>query len=324
MPRISELQKIKEIAIAKLKSFHNLIDGRTSAAFQRKIYETNRKDTATKLLNQISDILSVKETIGGETTSSKKVTTKMIQEAQKIKSAPVKTLYKFVVNVLKTYVYPPTNEWMNIRFFEYGKRSGKWSNENIQDQKTAEEDKIEPITNKVIWKQGEKLVYVVQQSVTVETNLLVTDDNNKPFKMTTKGIKAGVYKNKKHDVIQYNGIKPYQYEKFFQVKGVIEDVYSTSVGGKYKAMFIDLPTFLGKIFNEIASHYNYFAVVENLGIIKVNNGLEGIGETSPINMMMQNKIILKDSWLRYAKDISDKSYEETENVCVSSTFSFFD
>ena len=54
MPRISDLQKIKNEALAKLNSLHNLIDGRTAAAYQRKIYATNRKDTAAKLLNQIS------------------------------------------------------------------------------------------------------------------------------------------------------------------------------------------------------------------------------------------------------------------------------
>ena len=74
MPRISDLQKIKNESLAKLNSLKKLIDGRTAAAFQRKIFKTDRKDTATKLLNQISEIASVKQA-----NPNKKVTTDMIK-----------------------------------------------------------------------------------------------------------------------------------------------------------------------------------------------------------------------------------------------------
>jgi 5-methylcytosine-specific restriction endonuclease McrA/nucleoside-triphosphatase THEP1 len=81
-------------------------------------------------------------------------------------------------------------------------------------------------------------------------------------------------------------------------------------------VYVDLDTFVNKVFNIIMESYGYFTVIENLGIIKVNQGLEKLGETTPIDMMMTNSIILKDCWLRYAKDISSKAYDQTDKVCV--------
>ena len=56
---LSKLEQIKNEALVKLYSIQKIIDGRTFTAFLRKIYGANRKDTATKIRDQIFDISSV-------------------------------------------------------------------------------------------------------------------------------------------------------------------------------------------------------------------------------------------------------------------------
>ena len=271
MPRISELQKIKIAALAKLNSLHKLIDGRTVAAYQRKIYATDRKDTAAKLLNEISEIASVKQTIGIQ--STKKVTTSMIKESKKVKATPIKTLYKFVVDVLKTTLWFPT--------------------------------KSNPAP------------------LSLQEKKLVTSSSG-PFEMTSRGVKVGIVKNVKQHKL-YPGPRPYQLETMLS-KHVVEDVYfvdgvgirSTDIVDAVgvRQIYVDIETFLNKCFNNVVEHYDYLTISEPLGIVKVNQGLEHLGKTIPINIMMHNSVILKDCWLRYAKDISSKAYDQTDRVCV--------
>jgi hypothetical protein len=39
---------------------------------------------------------------------------------------------------------------------------------------------------------------------------------------------------------------------------------------------------------------------------------------APEKIMMKNAYILKNDWLRYAKGISEKAFEETDSKCVIS------
>ena len=120
-------------------------------------------------------------------------------------------------------------------------------------------------------------------------------------------------------MITYKGNKPYE-DKNFKVHDPFywDDYIATNpnLDPSYVKVYLSLQTFLDKIFNRIQARYGYFIVVENFGIVKVNTGVENISNILPIFLMMQNSVILKDCWLRYAKDISSKAFEATENRCV--------
>jgi hypothetical protein len=327
MPKFSKLDTILIKCREVLSTIERKLHPGKRKSYFAQTFSISRIDTAQKLLNELNEIKNA------NIPKNIKVTNKVLKENIKEgkpftepkprkqyvrKPQEVKVLYKFVVNVLQTKVYPPVNEWMNMRYFEYGKQAGQWSNQNIQNTKIAEEDNI--VDNKFIWKKGEKLVYVVQSSVTVEKNMMVTDGSNKPFVMTSRGIQVGFKKNLKQNVVKYNGNKPYEYDRFYFVRGIVRDDYSTTISNNYVKRLVNLPTFLDKIFNNMTqktqSDNIEYIVVENFGIIKVNDGLESIGETSPIYMMMMNNVIVKDCWLRYANDISSKAFEPTNNICV--------
>ena len=53
MPRLTDLQKSKNAAISDLQLIRNRLDPRTTAAYERKIENSNRKDTVKKLANDI-------------------------------------------------------------------------------------------------------------------------------------------------------------------------------------------------------------------------------------------------------------------------------
>lgn len=53
MPRLTDLQKSKNAAISDLQLIRNRLDPRTAAAYERKIENSNRKDTVKKLANDI-------------------------------------------------------------------------------------------------------------------------------------------------------------------------------------------------------------------------------------------------------------------------------
>ena len=53
MPRLTDLQKSKNAALADLQLIRNRLDPRTRAAYERKIENSNRKDTVKKLANDI-------------------------------------------------------------------------------------------------------------------------------------------------------------------------------------------------------------------------------------------------------------------------------
>ena len=53
MPRLSNLQILKNTALANLASARRRLDGRTYASYERKINDTNRKDVVNKLNDTI-------------------------------------------------------------------------------------------------------------------------------------------------------------------------------------------------------------------------------------------------------------------------------
>ena len=53
MPRISNLEKIQNEALAKLNTLRNVLDGRTDAAYRRKIFGSTI-GKATKILSELN------------------------------------------------------------------------------------------------------------------------------------------------------------------------------------------------------------------------------------------------------------------------------
>jgi hypothetical protein len=58
MPRLSKLQILKNTAIASLNSVRNKLDGRTYNAYLSKIYQKDRKDTITKINDELKSLKS--------------------------------------------------------------------------------------------------------------------------------------------------------------------------------------------------------------------------------------------------------------------------
>ena len=309
MPRISELEQIKNEALVKLYSIQKIIDGRTFTAFLRKIYRANRKDTATKLRDQIFDISSVKQTIGVQ--SAKKVTSSMIKESIKIKKETV----------------TPKNE----------KITPSIKNEKIRASTIAAKEDPPKILYKFVVEVRKTTLHFPEKGhdwpkKPIEEKQLVSSKTG-PFEMTSRGVRVGIIKNVAHGKIFPPPKRPYRLEDFTYDE-VVEDIYFVDgIGVRQTHLFkdseqswlglkaapqiyVDIGTFLKKCFNNVVHHYNYLVVTEPEGVIKVNQGLEELGKTTKFSMMMRNSVILKDCWLRYANDISSKAYDKTENICV--------
>ena len=188
MPRISNLQKIKNEALAKLNSLHKIIDGRTDIAFRHKIFATERKDIASKLLNEISSIPTTNIT-------EKKLTKPMIRTKAKLEltepeyentiirsPAEPKVLYKFVIKMKNTYVYEDVDKWITKTRIFVGKSKGYWDESNIYGQKTAGEDES------AIFPIGTSIVKVAKSSYN-KTEESVAEY---AYEMTTMGVKVYV------------------------------------------------------------------------------------------------------------------------------------
>jgi hypothetical protein len=78
MPRISNLDKSKNTVFKTLFNIKSRLDARTYAAFERKIYNTNRKDVVAKLSDQLRLIES-----SPPLNNEKKLTTSSIKQQEK-------------------------------------------------------------------------------------------------------------------------------------------------------------------------------------------------------------------------------------------------
>jgi nucleoside-triphosphatase THEP1 len=329
MPSTSTLDKLRQEALVKLDSVYKSINPTKYVALRSKLLKASGKKRGpmqiSKVMDEITIIGDLRSSVSD--TPKKKVTASMISEAKKIKTAPVKVLFKFVVNTLHTTVYSPINEWMSMRFFDWGKTQNMWSEANIIEEKFAAEDNVSG--PKLIWKRGDKLVHVVRESVTSEYTAIVSDDDNTPFKMTTRGVECWFWKDRVGDVLRYRGSKPYKYNNFYTIRLPVEHYRSLKSNdffgspSNYVKMYLSLDVFLEKVIKIMKAEYDRIEVIEPLNIIKVNSGLEYLGQTAPVNALMRNGVILKDCWLRYAKDISSKAFEETENKCVYNQLAHF-
>ena len=347
MPRNSNLQNIKDEALAKLNSLHKIIAGKTDFAYRSKLFATEREDVATKLLNEFTFI---KQLIPSNTSApAKKLTKTMITKAKREMPEPQyentiirsttkrvkkedepKVLYKFVVKMKNTYVYSNVDKWMKKTLFYFGKHKGYWNDTNIKGERVSTQEEV-------IYPLGTPLVYVQKDKYNK-----TKEEISEVYEMTTNGVRvnysqiAQLFYNSNTLLASASPeLAPYDYNKFLGVNGDLgfRDQYSPATPGYGKYVnFSEFKKELGLFYEdkEKADHKEVdsdltpvFVAPEFQGIIRVNKNLESIQETTSKKLPMKNGVILKNSWLRYAKDISEKAYEITPNICAYTQLSFF-
>lgn len=346
MPRISNLEKIQNEALAKLNTLRNVLDGRTDAAYRRKIFGSTI-GKATKILSELNAIrenvkpVVVKAVVKKEVVKKegekrvkkevvkkeavKKISKKNITEIVK----PATLLYEFSVKYLKTIIKIPTEFLMSVPdYYSTQRQRGRLglikliiTREFIADASTIVSESsaawgsYDPKTQLPDVKIGEK-IYGVKWDDT--QNLEERGVSKQIFKMTTRGVRVHKLKN----VYRYSYIgrlvKPYKYtnivEKEFKTK--YEAIYDQDEIKDYD--YMNLNDFLNIAYFFIGMPYAgkpYYEVLEAEGIIKVNDDINAT-QTEKANIPMKRGVIVKNTWLKYAEDIASTAYDLTDDICV--------
>jgi DNA replication protein DnaC len=349
MPRNTNLQTIKNEALAKLNSFHKLIDGRTDAAYRRKIFATERKDIAVKLFNEISAI-----SIAKTENPNKKVTATMITKANK-RAPPVlentiikrarteknEVFNRIYIKVKTTYVDKgSTAGWVTMETFNNGKQTGNYVDQGIVGKGVAKTDlfKRESIINKntvKIAKAGDALLNVVPASVIDIQHRFAETKTFGPFNITKHGIKVYKTQNKIDKIIYtgtphksfYSDAVYYLYDKIENIKEQRYEYTTIQPNENSKGKFVDINTFARLFLEEIYAYEDSsgegYAIPKVVDIIREDPSIKQIGKTQTQNIPMKNAGILKNSWLNYADHIAEYAYDETPDICVYHQLSKF-
>jgi len=343
MPRNTNLQTIKNEALAKLNSFHKLIDGRTDAAYRRKIFATERKDTAVKLFNEISAI-----SIAKTENPNKKVTATMITNANKraphvlentiIKRAKTKkneVLYRVNVKITEVFVGNRTDSsWVTEKVFNEGKINNIYSDDGIVERGIASEDMFIQDKNKnnvQIAKAGDRIVKVIDNRILNKQRKNRRTKFLGPFDVTSKGIKIYKTNKKKHKIVYTgNPNKGYLFSDFKTLDKLEDEYTATKPNEKARGKFVDIDSFK-KILHEESG----YLVSDSIGdgyvhvdptdweVIMEDPSIKQIGKTQTQKIPMKNASILKNSWLKYAVHIAEYAYDETTDICVYHQLSKF-
>jgi hypothetical protein len=345
MPRLSNLEKIQNETLAKLNTLRNVLDGRTDAAYRRKIFGSTI-GKVTKLLEEITAISKTvkpvkKEVVKKEVVNLKgekkvivkkapvkRISKKDINEIVK----PVKELYKFSVKFLKTDVFE--NEPFLITVADFNKfqlRSKLYGTASLSivEEYIATSANIpkKDKNGKIDW-FGLDLMKVIdgvnigEKFYKAQVNEVISEIphrgiSSQIFTMTTRGVKV----NKKKNVVRYiyKGplIKPYKYNmitsKRFNTK--YETIMDDNTVEDFS--YMNLNDFLNIAYFSISDVYGkmMFVITEAEGIIRVNEGLPAT-QTDKVLIPMKKGVIIKNTWLKYAESIAKTAYDVTDDICV--------
>lgn len=353
MPRLSNLEKIQNETLAKLNTLRNVLDGRTDAAYRRKIFGSTI-GKVTKLLAEITAISDTvkpvkKEAVKKEVVKKEFVTLKGEKKeiVKKVKKEAVKriskkdineivkpatTLYEFSVKSLRTIVNIPTEFLISeSNYIKSQQRSQRYGTANliVMSQHVANASNIVKKDTTGMFKYepfnpSEKLIGINVGDTYYNVKWQEAPNQERRgidkqiFTMTTRGVRVNKLKNVYKYSYKGRLIKPYKYKNIIakEFKTKYEAIYDDDKVEGYD--YMNLNDFLNIAYFSITKPYAenpYYEILESEGIIRVNAGLTAT-QTSQVLIPMKKGVIIKNTWLKYAESIATTAYDVTDDICV--------